>query len=163
MWVNQKCTSYWGNILMVDKDNQLPSTHLHLRREAHPAWYILASYPQTLAECHWEVFCVAPYSGLLVFGQLWLGAIYNFLKRWTVVTDPNGTGMFLCYGFLVCPYACSNWMTRCYIQHRHRPESNVGSANVGPMSRRPFRRWANVGRTYIAVWAYTNLCVLEVP
>ena len=52
------------------------------------------------AECHWEVFCMAPYSGLLVFGQLWLGAIYNFLKRWTVVTDPNGTGMFLCYGFL---------------------------------------------------------------
>ena len=57
--------------------------------------------PQTLAECHWEVFCVAPYSGLLVFGQLWLGAIYIFLKRWTVVTDPNGTGMFLSYGFLV--------------------------------------------------------------
>ena len=80
-------------------------THLHLRREAHPAWYtwilILASYPQTLAECHWEVFCVAPYSDLLIFGQLWLGAIYNFLERWTVVTDPNGTGMFLCYGFLI--------------------------------------------------------------
>ena len=104
MWVNQKCTSYWGNILMVDKDNQLPwriciSAGKHI---LHDTWIlILASYPQTLAECHWEVFCVAPYSGLLVFGQLWLGAIYNFLKRWTVVTDPNGTGMFLCYGFLI--------------------------------------------------------------
>ena len=78
----------------------------------HDTWIlILASYPQTLAECHWEVFCVAPYSGLLVFGQLWLGAIYNFLKRWTVVTHPNGTGMFLCYGFL-------SWRNGC---HSKRP------------------------------------------
>ena len=98
MWVNQKCTSYWGNILMVDKGI---SAGKHI---LHDTWIlILASHPQTLAECHWEVFCVAPYSGLLVFGQLWLGAIYNFLKRWTVVTHPNGTGMFLCYGFLSPP------------------------------------------------------------
>ena len=82
-------------------------THLHLRREAHPAWYMDTDpciIPTDPCWMPWEVFCVAPYSGLLVFGQLWLGAIYNFLKRWTVVTDPNGTGMFLCYGFLTYMY-----------------------------------------------------------
>ena len=41
-----------------------------------------------------------PYSGFLVSGRLWPGVIYNFLKRWAVLTDPNGTGMFLSYGFL---------------------------------------------------------------
>ena len=60
----------------------------------------LASHPLTLAET--VVMCHPQYnSGLLVSGQLWSGAIYNFLKRWTVVTDPNGTGMFLSYGFLI--------------------------------------------------------------
>ena len=35
---------------------------------------------------------------------------------------------------------------RCY------PDSNVGWANVGPTSGRQYRRWVNVGPTYIAVW-----------
>ena len=32
------------------------------------------------------------------------------------------------------------------------PDSNVGWANVGPTSGRQYRRWVNVGPTYIAVW-----------
>ena len=31
------------------------------------------------------------------------------------------------------------------------PDSNVGCANVGPSSGRQYRRWANVGPTFIAV------------
>ena len=32
------------------------------------------------------------------------------------------------------------------------PDSNVSWANVGPTSGRQYRRWVNVGPTYIAVW-----------
>ena len=32
------------------------------------------------------------------------------------------------------------------------PDKNVGWANAGPTSGRQFRRWANVGSTYNAVW-----------
>ena len=32
------------------------------------------------------------------------------------------------------------------------PDSIVGWANVGPTSGQQFRRWANFGPTYIAVW-----------
>ena len=35
------------------------------------------------------------------------------------------------------------------------PDSNVGWANVGPTSGRQYRRWVNVGPTYIAVWECT--------
>ena len=44
----------------------------------------------------------------------------------------------------------------------HYPDSNVGWANVGPTSGRQYRRWVNVGPTYIAVWVprYT-LCLIS--
>ena len=64
-------------------------------REAHLAW----SWPLHHTNSPLQIL-VTPYSGLLVSGQLWPGAIYNFLKQWTVLTDPNGTGIFLSYGFL---------------------------------------------------------------
>ena len=35
MWDNQKCTSYWGW-----QRQSAALTHLHLGREAHPAWYM---------------------------------------------------------------------------------------------------------------------------
>ena len=68
---------------------------------------------------------MAPYSGLLVFGQLWLGAIYNFLKRWTVVTDPNGTGMFLCYGFLVQGNTDQTTDNGYTLEEKHKPPEQV--------------------------------------
>ena len=39
------------------------------------------------------------------------------------------------------------------IRHVTHTDSNVGWADVGPTSGRQYRRWANVGPTYNAVWA----------
>ena len=44
-------------------------------------------------------------------------------------------------------------------QCKHRPESNVGWAKVGPTSERQYRRWTNVGQTYIAVWVLFRMCL----
>ena len=117
MWVNQKCTSYWGNEYLDGWQRQsIALTHLHLRREAHPAWYMDTDPCIIPIDPCWMplrgILC-GPYSGLLVFGQLWLGAICNFLKRWTVVTDPNCTGVFLCYGFLRSCDATITWTVLC--------------------------------------------------
>ena len=60
----------------------------------------IVSHLLTIAECSWLVSFVTR-SGLLVSGGLWSGAIYNFLEQGTVITGPNGIGMFLSNRFLL--------------------------------------------------------------
>ena len=50
--------------------------------------------------------------------------------------------------------------------YRFFPDINLGCANVGPTSGRQFRRWANVGPTYIAVcglWIRDMMVLITVP
>ena len=79
-------------------------THLHLRREAYPAWCMDTDPCIIPTGPCWMRLRGILCGPLLRPPGLWPAVargIYNLLKRWTVVTDPNGTGMFLCYGFLV--------------------------------------------------------------
>ena len=50
------------------------------------------------------------------------------------------------------------WFNFLLILQRYGLTHTVGWSNVGPTSGRQYRRWANVGPTYIVVWELSNLC-----